>query len=169
MENILYKDVLVYEYKNNYFVIQRSTQGQEYDKRVKAGENAGLFSKLSLDCPSESLGNDVFMALENYNKIRPSFDPWELKELNKQSCIWVGARGRKTFDRDSRCVQIIKTNKLKIIPFDNCNKNEWYGPMTKEMGFKNKVTTIEVHSSFEIIGNKVKAAFKESTYNPKRI
>jgi phosphoglycolate phosphatase len=31
MEDILYKDVLIYEYKNYYFIIQRSTQGKEYD------------------------------------------------------------------------------------------------------------------------------------------
>ncbi|MDR1284817.1 MAG: hypothetical protein LBJ88_01290 [Campylobacteraceae bacterium] len=164
----MYKDVLIYEYKNYYYIIQRSTQGKEYDERVKSSENVVLYSKLELNCPIKQLGNDVSAALENYNKIRPKFEPWELGGLNKQFCSWVGAKGRKSFDRDSRCVQVIKNNKLEIIPFDNCNKNGWYGPMIKEMRFKNKITTIEIDSTFETIGWRIKKAFKKSTYNPNK-
>ena len=162
------KEALIYEYKNNYFIIQRSTQGKKFDERIEATENVALFSKLPLDCSLEKLGADVFRVLENFNIIRPKFESWEFSELNKQFCTWVGARGRKPFDRDSRCVQIYKKEKLEIIPYDNCNKNEWYGPMLNNMGFRNKIIMLDHNSSFEIIGENIKTAFSKATYNPNR-
>ena len=164
-----YASTLVYEYKDHYFVIQRSTQGKIADERVKADENAALYEKLSIGCSLEALGSAVSGALQAYNTIRPLFDPWELSGLNRQFCSWVGARGRKPFDRDSRCVQIcVDHEDLEIIPFDNCNKNPWYGPMIRDMGFRNKTVTINANSSFENIGEKIKQAFETATYHRDR-
>ena len=161
-------EAMIYEYKNNYFIIQRSTQGKNFDKRTKATEDVALYSKLLLNCSTEQLGKDAIKALENFNKIRPQWDPWELQILNKNFCSWVGARGRKSFDRDSRCVQIIKDKNFEIIPFDNCIKNEWYGPMLNEMGFRNKIIILDIKSDCKIIGENIKKAFTQATYNPNR-
>ena len=160
-------ETLIYEYKDNYFIIQRSTQGKAFNE-TSPSENAALYSKLSINCSSEQLGKDARGAIENYNKIRPQWEPWELEILNKNFCKWVGAKGRKSFDRDSRCVQIIKTDKLEIIPFDNCIKNEWYGPMLRDMGFKNKIITINIESDYKNIGENIKKAFTVATYNKER-
>lgn len=162
-------NALVYEYNDHYFVIQRSTQGKVYDERMRGDDNVALYEKLPTDCSFGSLGTAVLGALKKYDTVRPIADPWELSKLNEQFCSWVGARGRKPFDRDSRCVQVIADREeLEIIPFDNCNKNPWYGPMTPEMGFKSKTATINADSSFETVGEQIKRAFEAATYHADR-
>lgn len=162
-------DSLIYEYKDHFFVIQRSTQGKTADEQVKAGENAALYEKLPLDCSFEALGAAALGALARYNTIRPIADPWELSELNRQFCGWVGARGINPFNRDSRCVQIIAEHEqLEIVPFDNCRKNPWYGPMIREMGFRDKTIMINAGSRSETVGENIKRAFEKATYNKDR-
>jgi len=166
------QDLLIYEFKNNFFVIQRSQQGTiPNDKNYqRPSENVDLFAKLDITCSNEILGRAVMGALDKFDVIRPKYDSWELKELNAQLCSWVGSRGINVLNNNSRLVQVIRDcNRLSIIPYDNYNKNPWYGPMTKEAGYKKDIIfETENDSSFETIGKLIFDAFKVSTYNPKR-
>lgn len=168
------KDILIYEYQDVFFIIQRSQQGKSpnplWGKEQRASENVKLFMKLSVCSASEEIGKVVIGALEEFDKVLPAYDPWELKELNQQLCKWIGVCSINTLYRNSRLVQVSKNEKdITILPFDNHNKNPWYGPMSIDMGF----TSIEnchlpLEVSFEMIGNAIYAAFKLATYHPKR-
>jgi hypothetical protein len=165
-------DILIYEYNNNYFVIQRSQQGTTpNDKNHQyPSENVELFIKFDISCSDEEIGKSIMEALDKFDTVRPKYEPWELKELNTQLCSWVGARGINVLNKNSRLVQVIKDgSELSIVPFDNYNKNPWYGPMTKKAGFgKDILFTATSDSSYETIGRLVLDAFNISTYNPER-
>lgn len=166
------QDVLIYEFKNSFFVIQRSQQGtRTNDKKYQhASENVDLFAKLDIDCLNEDIGRAVIGALDKFDSLLPKYDSWELKELNAQLCSWVGSRGINVLNKNSRLVQVIRDcGRLSILPFDNYIKNPWYGPMIKEAGYgKDIIFETSNDSSCETIGKLIFEAFEVSTYNPER-
>ena len=169
------QDILIYEFEGNYFLIQRGQQGenpapQTSCQRQLPSENTGLFSKLPFSCSSEKLGEAAIMALDNFDVIPPQYDPWENKELNKQLCEWLGTKYFATITKNSRMVQLVREeNTVEIIPFDNHNKNPWYGPMIKDAGFRKDVFfTTSSDSSHETVGQLIFDAFAISTYHPER-
>ena len=167
----MYQDMLIYEFEENYFLIQRGQQGKNPRPQTwhqYPSEDVKLFAKLPFSCTCEELGQAAIGALDNFDTTAPQYDPWENKELNKQLCEWLETRYFATITKNSRLVQLIREeNKIEIIPFDNHNKNPWYGPMTKEMDFKKDMFfTISNDSPYEIIGKLIFEAFTISTYNP---
>jgi hypothetical protein len=167
------QDMLIYEFEENYFLIQRGQQGKPPTpptSHQRPSENTGLFSKLPFSCTSDELGKAAIETLDNFDTIPPQYDPWENKGLNKQLCEWLGTRYFATITKNSRMVQLVREgNIISIYPFDNHNKQPWYGPMTKEMGFRKEVFfTISSDSSHETIGKLIFEAFAKATYNPER-
>ena len=165
--------MLIYEFEGSYFLIQRGQQGKNPMPQTPYQQPSGnvkLFAKLPLSCSCEELGQTAVGALDNFDTITPKYDPWEFKELNKQLCEWLETRYFATITKNSRLVQLRREkNTIKIIPFDNHNKNPWYGPMTKEMDFKKDMFfTISNESSYETIGKLIIDAFTISTYHPER-
>jgi hypothetical protein len=168
---VMTQDILIYEFEENYFIIQRGQQGKNPALRASyqyASENVKLFAKLPFSCSCEELGEAAVGALDNFDTIPPQYDSWENKELNKQLCEWLGTRYFATITKNSRLVQLIREkNKIEITPFDNHNKNPWYGPMIRGMGFKkNMFLIISNNSPYETIGKLILEVFNISTYNP---
>lgn len=168
------KDILIYEYQDVFFIIQRSQQGKSpnplWSKEQRASENVKLFMKLSVGSTSEEVGKAVIEALEEFDKTLPAYDSWELEQLNRQLCKWIGANSINALYKNSRLVQVIKNEKdITIVPFDNHNKNSWYAPMTTDMGFKDLENChLSLEASFKMIGNAIYEAFKLATYHPQR-
>lgn len=167
-------DILIYEYQNNFFIIQRSQQGKHpnplWGTEQRASENVKLFAELSVRSTFEDVGKAVVEALDRFDTILPAYDCWELDKLNRQLCEWIGVKSINSLYKNSRLVQVIRDDKnITVLPFDNHNKNPWYSPMTSDMGFKNmKNSQLPLEASFEIIGNAISVAFNLATYHPKR-
>ena len=105
----------------------------------------------------------------NYNKVLPKYEPWELSQLNNQLRTWLGARGIRTIIREGKLVQVIEENsKIEVIPFDNYNRNQWWGPMTKAMGFYEDKSVILENCTPELLGRNIINAFNVATYNPNK-
>lgn len=167
------EDILIYEYQTWYFIIQRSQQGKEpnpkWGKEQRASENSSLFCKLPLTCTIEDMGKSSIEALDCFDKILPMYDSWELKELNKQLCGWIGVKSINTLNRSCRLVQVVRTEcNISVLPFDNYNENPWCCPMTSEFGFKNRIIELPKDSSFGDIGKAIFEAFKHATYHPNK-
>ena len=154
------QDTVIYEFKNAFFILQRSEVGTE----------TGLIAKLEIPCPKEQMGKAVIGALDKFDEIPPGHDRWDYKKLNAQLCAWLGAKGVNSLTKNSRMVQVIRDgDKLEILPFDNHTKQPWYGPMIKDCGFrKEKIFAIPSSSSFETIGKFISDAFEIATYHRER-
>jgi hypothetical protein len=167
------QDMLIYEFEGNYFLIQRGQQGKNPTPQTphqRPSENVRLFSKLPFSCTSKELGEAAIETLDNFDTVPPQYDSWENKELNKQLCEWLETRYFATITKNSRLVQLEREgNLISIYPFDNHNKQPWYGQMTKKCGFKKEVFfTTSSDSSHEVIGKLIFEAFNISTYHPER-
>jgi len=166
------QDILIYEYRQSFFIIERSQQGKGTDIQTeyqRASENVNLQIELSKLCTHKELGEATVEALNKFDKTQPKHNPWELKKLNKQLCSWLKCRSINALNKNSRLVQVIRTeSQLIIIPFDNHNKYPWYAPMNSEDGYKDKITNMKLNSLYEEIGCSIIQAFEHSTYNPER-
>ena len=166
------QDMLIYEFEENYFLIQRGQQGKNPTPTThqRASEDVGLYSKLPFSCSPEELGKAAIETLDNFDTVPPQYDSWENKELNKQLCGWLKTRYFATITKNSRLVQLYREgNIISIYPFDNHNKQPWYGPMIKDCGFRKEVFfTTSSDSSPETIGKLILEAFAKATYNPER-
>ncbi|WP_330986287.1 MULTISPECIES: DUF1436 domain-containing protein [Enterobacterales] len=156
-------DVIIYEYDNRYSIIQRSKQDKRQDECPS--ENVVLAGSLPKDVPHSLLGETVLKAIDNYGVIDPSYFPWELKELRKQLCSWVGAKSYAGLLKNSRLVIAQKNfdeNRIEIIPFDNFNINKW------ETMLLDRMICIPFDSEHDKIGISVDKAFSIATFHPER-
>lgn len=156
-------EMIIYEYKDNYYFIERGKQNSNAE--ISASENTALSSILPVGANAEEVGSAVLKALGNYDKTLPDYSPWQLKELRKQLCNWVGARGYPTLVKNSRLVLVVKDfekDEIVVIPFDNNNINPW------ETMLEDKAQRLPVNSSENDIGKAIEKAFTIATYHPDR-
>jgi len=157
------QDMLIYEYRGDYYFIERSRQAR--DSEICASENTALTSKLPVSTDVGEIGNAVLKSLENYDKVPPAYSPWELKELRKQLCGWVGARSYTALVKNSRQVLVDKNyekSKILVIPFDNHNIDSWETMLVRRAG------RLDVTASAADVGKAVVKAFSIATYHPDR-
>lgn len=156
------RDALIYEYGNHFWIIQRSPQSE-----IGSGpsENVALAARLPLLATAMELGSATLQALENFGTIRPLFAPWEIKELRKLLCGWIGARSMKDLLKNGRLVlvdQTFKDGELRVLPFDNHRINPW------ETLLEDKVIALPLYPQIEALGAAILTAFDLSTYHPER-
>ncbi|MDN8602297.1 contact-dependent growth inhibition system immunity protein [Citrobacter sp. S2-9] len=156
-------DVIIYEYNNRYSIIQRSKQDKRQDECPS--ENVALAGSLPKDVAPSLLGETVLKAIDSYGTIDPSYFAWELKELRKQLCSWVGAKSYTGFLKNRRLVLAQKNfdkKRIEIIPFDNFNINKWETMLLDDM------ICLPLDSDYEKIGMAVDKAFSIATFHPER-
>ncbi|EMQ2088439.1 CdiI family contact-dependent growth inhibition immunity protein [Salmonella enterica subsp. enterica] len=154
---------IIYEYNEKYFIIQRSKQDKRQDE--SPSENVALAAVLPRDVDVKILGKETLIAIDRYDIIEPAYQPWELKELRKQFCGWIGARSYAGLIKNCRIVLIEKDfdkNKIKVIPFDNHNIKQW------ESMLDDKIISLSMDANVEEIGLAIDKAFSISTYHPDR-
>ena len=163
------QDALIYEFGSNYFVIQRSQQGKsprpEWGPKRRPSDNSALTAKVPIGSSEEQVGGAVLEALDNYDRHPPSFDSWELKELRKQLCDWVGVRGYPTLVKNSRLVMVLRDpeqDSITVIPFDNHNLNPWESQLTDQQ------IVLSGTAPADEVGRAVETAFAHATYHPER-
>ena len=155
--------ITIYEYKDKYWIIEESCQ--KWPDKEGPTEKVALAGSLNLDCSSKDMGELSLSALQSFNSKKPSFSPWELKELRKQICSWVGARAWPSFYKNSRYVWVVRDsseNYVKVIPVDNCVVNPYESPVA------NFTTKIEGDVTSEILGKHILDAFGHATSHPER-
>ncbi len=164
-----YAESLIYEFRKNYFVIERCQQGVElnpaHGSEQGPSEDCALSASLSLGCSAKDLGQALLKAIENFDTHPPAFNPWEDKEHQKALCDWMGVRGIPTLEKNSRLIQVVKdygADIYTIYPYDNCNINPWNGP------FAGHEIVLPGSSGPTEIGEAVIKAFAISTYHPER-
>ncbi|HCL5254130.1 TPA: CdiI family contact-dependent growth inhibition immunity protein [Salmonella enterica] len=156
-------DAIIYEIAGNYFIIQRSKQDKRQDECPS--ENVALAGSLSKDIDYSLLGACVLKAIDNYGAIDPSYFPWELKELRRQLCCWVGVTSYPALLKNSKIVIAQKNfdeHRIEIIPFDNFNINKWETMLMEDM------ICLPVDSNYESVGIAVNKAFSIATNHPDR-
>jgi len=88
----------VYEYKSNFFVIQRGQQGvnlyPEYGEDERSAENVKLYAKLPAEIEEHHLGLIIVEALDLFDTETPDFEPWETEKLNKNLKKWLGEKDK---------------------------------------------------------------------------
>lgn len=163
------QDTLIYEYRSTLFIIQRSQQGKAKRPGDGSGqrlsESSGLTASLPVGAVHEQIGAGVLKALDSFDRHPPSYDPWELKELRKQLCDWIGARGYPTLVKNSRLVLVLRDSEqgtLVVIPFDNHNLNPWETQLT------DRQLVLPATASAREVGQAVETAFTYATYHPDR-
>ncbi|AOR63395.1 contact-dependent growth inhibition system immunity protein [Pectobacterium wasabiae] len=154
---------IIYEFGDKYFIVQRSKQ----DKRQaeSPSENVALAAALPINTDITTLGNEALTAIDNYGVVDPAYKPWELKELRKQLCGWVGARSYTGLIKNCRIVLLYKNfdeEKIKIIPFDNHNIKAWESMMNDD------IIALPIDATIDDIGTAIDKAFSISTYHPER-
>ncbi|WP_409310355.1 contact-dependent growth inhibition system immunity protein [Pectobacterium sp. B1J-3] len=156
-------DAIIYEYNDKYFIIQRSRQ----DKRRtdSPSENVALAAALPTNVDIITLGKEALTAIDNYDVIDPAYKPWELKELRKQLCGWVGARSYTGLLKNCRIVLLYKDfdeGKIKVIPFDNHNIKAWESMMSDD------IIILPIDAAIDNVGIAIDKALSISTYHPER-
>ncbi|ACX90014.1 contact-dependent growth inhibition system immunity protein [Pectobacterium parmentieri] len=156
-------DAIIYEYNDKYFIIQRSRQSKNIVD--SPSENVALAAALPKNVDITTLGKEALAAIDNYDVVDPAYKPWELKELRKQLCSWVGARSYTGLIKNCRIVLLYKDfdeEKIKIIPFDNHNIKAWESMMN------NDIIVIPIDENINDIGSAINTSFSISTYHPER-
>lgn len=156
-------DSIIYEYNETYFIIQRSRQSRNVEDSVS--ENVALAASLPNSTDYSKLGEAALVALDQYDVVEPAYKPWELKELRKQLCGWVGAKSYPGLLKNSRIVLMVKdfaAETIKIIPFDNNNIKPW------ESMIDTKIISLPIYANHDSVGQAIDAAFSISTYHPER-
>src|SRR5262249_37488243 len=90
---------IIYEYCNKYWIIEESCQLWPDDEGPT--ERVPLTGSLPQCYTSLEMGELTFQALDNFNSKKPKFRPWQLKELRKDLCSWVGAKGWPSFYKNT--------------------------------------------------------------------
>ena len=161
-------DAAIYEYKKQYFILQRCQQGQELNPAHGSAQLAGDFCAVSAKIPVDSsaleIGRATLKALDDFDVIGHPFDQFDIPARNKVISSWFGARGMVSLEKNCRVVQIIQdiaTGVVSVKPFDNYNRNPFNGPMEdKVIKLKNVTPTS--------LGEAIQAAFLVATYHPER-
>jgi transposase len=158
------KDAIIYEHSNSLSVIQRARQDQREGQQGPS-ENTALAGKASLHDNAEVIGAICNRALDAYDVVPPKYDPWELKELRKDLCKWIGIKSFSNVVKDTRLVLVVRdeqNRETSVIPFDNHNSKPW-----EEM-LVDQAIKLPFASTDDELGNAVKLAFEIATYHPQK-
>lgn len=165
----VYDEVVVYEYKNKFFVMEMCQQGQvlnpAHGSRQSVSDIAFLSACLSLDCTSAELGSAVLKALDSFDTRAHPYDKFDDVARRKHIAGSVGARGLATLERDSRTVFVVryfKENEIKISPTDNNNRKPWVDTINTEE------ILLPTSASAEEIGKATLQAFAVSLFHPNK-
>ena len=153
----------IYEYGNKYWVIEQSAQ--LWPKDEGPTERVALAGSLPQGYTSLEMGELAFHALDNFNSKKPKFRPWQLKELRKDLCSWVGAKSWPSFYKNARYIWIIRDrslNSLRVLPVDNCNNQPIESPLERFT----VETTADI--SAQEFGDLIRSAFLHATSHPER-
>ena len=153
----------IYEYSDKYWIIEQSCQ--LWPAHEGPTERVALAGSLPQNCTSLEMGELTFQALDRFNSKQPKFRPWQLKELRKDLCSWVGARGWPSFYKNARYVWIARyrpSNVIRIWPVDNCNVHPIESALEK--------FTIETTADIDAqkFGGLIRSAFLHATSHPER-
>jgi hypothetical protein len=154
---------IIYEVSDKYFIIQRSKQDKQ--QAESPSENVALASILPKGIDVMTLGQEALAAINSYGTVDPTYEPWELKELRKQLCGWVGVRSYPGLMKNCRIVLLEKDfdkNNINVIPFDNNNIKPW------ESMIDNEIISLPIDADKESVGKAIDTAFSISTYHPER-
>lgn len=154
---------VIYEISDKYFIIQRSKQDKLQEE--SPGENVALASVLPKKIDTMTLGQEALAAINSYGKVDPAYDPWELKELRKQLCGWIGVRSYPELMKSCRIVLLEKDfdkNIINVIPFDNNNVKPWENMIDHE------IISLPIDADKDNVGIAIDMAFSKSTYHPER-
>lgn len=151
------------EYGNQYWIVEESSQ--QWPDKDGPTEKVALTGSLPLECSASEMGKLGLVSLDNFNSKRPTFKPWELKELRRQICSWVGAKSWPSLYKNSRYVWVARDSsedRLRIIPVDNCVVEPNESPLMDHV--------IELKCSVgpEELGAQIIKAFKYATPHPER-
>jgi len=162
------EDVLLYEFKQYFYIIQRGQQGitlaPRHGSMQRGTESVKLYAKIRIGCTEEELGSAILGAMDAYDTVGPDFESWEREKLRRNMKIWLEARGQKDIDVNSRCVQILRRlnrgGEYEIVPYDNKNLNPWYGP------YDGKEIFLPFGATASEIGTAVRQALTIATHHP---
>lgn len=152
----------VYEYKDYFWVIEKSFQ--VWPDEGGPTERVALAGSLPVPCTSKDIGDVCIKALLNFNSQKPPYKPWELTELRKLFCSWVGVKNWNSFYKNARYIWVIGDNlgKVEIIPVDNCNLFPY------ETGINDSAIYVDNGFDSEGLGSGIFKAFKYATNHPDR-
>jgi hypothetical protein len=164
----LYEQALVYEYRGNFFIIQRGQQGvklnPEHGDEQRAAESVKLYAELSSTSEDNLLGSKIIDALNLFDTEPPEFNPWENTKLGGNLKKWLKARGQNDIKINTRLIDVTKRldrgGSYEITPYDNFNLNPWCGPMTQQC------MTLSPSASILDIGKAARRAFEIATHHP---
>lgn len=150
----------IYEFKNNLFFFIMSTH-QIDDKAL-----------IPIDCLSVNLNTNeseiASTAIEAINEFsigQSKYMQYETDIINKNICKWVGARGIKSFEKNSRFLTMeknVETVEYILTPFDNFNKFPY------QWAFNKDLVKINNNSDLLDIGKAILLALERSNYHPER-
>ena len=128
-------------------------------------ERVALTGSLPQGYTSLEMGELTFRALSNFNSKKPRFRPWQLKELRKDLCSWVGARGWPSFYKNARYIWIARyqpSNMIRIFSVDNCNTHPYESALRE--------FTIEATAGIDAqkFGDLIRSASLHATSHPER-
>jgi len=136
----------------------------EYGEDERSAENVKLYAKLPAEIEEHRLGLIIVEALDLFDTEPPDFEPWETEKLNKNLKKWLGAKGQNDIKINTRLVDVVRWidrgGDYEITPYDNCNLDQWCGPIEQDrIVLPSTVSILEV-------GKAVRQAFERATHHP---
>jgi hypothetical protein len=164
-----YHRATVYEFKNQYFVMEECQQGRvllpAHGPGQIASDYAGLSATLPVHYLDAEMGAAVVRALDDFDSRAHPFDQFDFSARNKQIAQWMGARGIQSLETNSRKVHVelqLQDRALQVFAYANCTADPWYGPML------DRPIGLSAAASLDDIGAAVRSAFERATYHPDR-
>lgn len=159
-------EILIYEYRNNYFVIELSQQGKNRSESPpqRASEIRALSCRLPVKCSPEELGAAARRALDRFDIEPPSFDPWEMACLRRTRKSIFQYRSMAEFEKNCRlvCLSRDPLGGIAGCPTDNHRANPWHGVVP------DKTIELARESTNAQIGELIVLLFGMSTTHPDR-
>jgi len=162
----------VYEWKGRYIVAEWGYQNGYTNDTL--GDSKGAWEEIGVgalfsvtDCTPEAMGQEVLRALSVFGTKPAKYTAWETQERNREFAKAVGARGRVSFVRDCRRVNVIfdedsTPEKITIYPWDNCHREPWVSSM------KELVQILPAEADALAVGEAVLSALTQANWHTDR-
>ena len=159
-------ETVIFEYKDNFFIMERCQQGRGNYEEQTASDFSGLHKKLPISSSAAELGEAILSALENFDSEPTPFDQFDDSTRRKFLKKWFEYRGINEWEINQRTVdvyQILSDDCYRIRPYDNLNHHPWNGPEGMPE------TMLQGPVDAATLGMAVFKAFEIATYHPDRI
>ncbi|THJ30098.1 hypothetical protein E8K88_17825 [Lampropedia aestuarii] len=164
-------DSEIWEYKNNYYIMQMCQQGKVLHPKIGSNQMPGEYTCVSTKTPTDTeagqLGKATLKALDDFDVQVHPYEVVDIPERNKIIASWFCARGMGSLIKNVRVVQviqIIEAGMIKVRPLDGRDKNNWNCPIEEEaIEIKYSEANID-----QLLGEAIKAAFAVTPYSPER-